>query len=91
MDGWKALNGEKEELARLREENRRLTDFKRAVSEVFSALNVHVPPGISPDSEHVENYVSQLQLLLRRVGPIREQERVQIQECVKSLSNSNTQ
>lgn len=90
MDGWKALNGEKEELTRLREENRRLTDFKRAVSEVFSALNVQVPPGISSDSEHIENYVSQLQLLLRRVGPIRDQERVQIQECVKNLANSNT-
>jgi hypothetical protein len=92
MDGWKPINGgEKEELLRVREENRRLTDFKRAVSEVLSALNVPVPAGIQPDVDHVESYVAQLQTILRRVGPIREQERIQIQECVKGLTNNHPQ
>jgi hypothetical protein len=86
---WKALNGEKEELIRVKEENRKLTEFKRAVSEVLSALNVPVPAGVTPDVEHVESYVAQLQIILRRVGPIREQERIQIQECVKGLGNGN--
>ncbi|KAG2193440.1 hypothetical protein INT47_006969 [Mucor saturninus] len=87
---WKSMNVEKEELARVKEENRRLTEFKRAVSEVLSALNVPVPAGTTPDVDHVESYVAQLQTILRRVGPIREQERIQIQECVKSVGHNNT-
>lgn len=88
---WKSLNSEKEELARVKEENRRLTEFKRAVSEVLSALNVPVPTGMTPDVDHVESYVAHLQSILRRVGPIREQERIQIQECVKGLGHNNNQ
>lgn len=83
------MTSEKEELIRVKEENRKLVEFKRAVSEVLSALNVPVPPGITPDVEHVESYVSHLQAILRRVGPIREQERIQIQECVKGFNNNN--
>lgn len=86
---WKPMTVEKEELIRLKEENRKLVEFKRAVSEVLSALNVPVPAGITPDVDHIESYVSQLQIILRRVGPIREQERIQIQECIKGLSNNN--
>ncbi|KAI8054735.1 hypothetical protein BDF21DRAFT_497884 [Thamnidium elegans] len=86
---WKSMTFEKEELFRVKEENRKLIEFKRAVSEVLTALNVQVQPGITPDVDHVESYVSNLQAILRRVGPIREQERIQIQECVKGFSNNN--
>ncbi|GAA5797520.1 hypothetical protein EDC94DRAFT_581646 [Helicostylum pulchrum] len=86
---WKPMTSEKEELIRIKEENRKLVEFKRAVSEVLTALNVPVPPGITPDVDHVEGYVSHLQAILRRVGPIREQERIQIQECVKGFSSNN--
>lgn len=83
------MTAEKDELLRVKEENRKLIEFKRAVSEVLTALNVNIPAGITPDVDHVESYVSQLQVILRRVGPIREQERVQIQECLKGLHNNN--
>lgn len=78
-------------MAKLREENKKLMEFKKAVSEVLSALNVPVQSGVTPDLEHVESYVSQLQTILRRVGPIRDQERIQIQECVKNIPNGNNQ
>lgn len=81
MDGWKVMNGEKEELNRLREESRKFDYFKRTVTEIFQGLNVPVQ-GVDP-SQDVELYVTQLQLLLKRVGPIREDERVQIGELVK--------
>lgn len=83
------MPSEKEELIRVKEENRKLVEFKRAVSEVLTALNVSVPPGITPDVDHVEGYVSHLQAILRRVGPIRESERIQIQECIKGFSSNN--
>ncbi|KAI9349947.1 hypothetical protein BD770DRAFT_394718 [Pilaira anomala] len=86
---WKPMTADKDELLRVKEENRKLIEFKRAVSEVLTALNVNIPAGITPDVDHVESYVSQLQVILRRVGPIREQERVQIQECLKGLNNNN--
>ncbi|KAK4509267.1 uncharacterized protein ATC70_007617 [Mucor velutinosus] len=88
----KSMNGgEKEELMRLREESRRLIDFKRTVTEVLTNLNVPLQSGLLP-SQDVDNYVAQLQMLLKRVGPIRENERVQIQECVKgALQHNNNQ
>ncbi|KAL9539311.1 hypothetical protein MBANPS3_010338 [Mucor bainieri] len=85
----KSINGgEKEELMRMREENRKLIDFKRNVTEVLTNLNVPLQSGLLP-SQDVDYYVSQLQLLLKRVGPIRENERVQIQECVKGALQHN--
>lgn len=81
VDGWKLMNGEKEELNRLREESRKFDQFKRIVAEVFQGLNVPVQ-GVDP-SQDVESYMTQLQLLLKRVGPIREEERVQIDQLVK--------
>ncbi|EPB92993.1 hypothetical protein HMPREF1544_00067 [Mucor circinelloides 1006PhL] len=88
----KSINGgEKEELMRMREENRKLLDFKRTVTEVLTNLNVPLQSGLLPSAD-VDNYVAQLQLLLKRVGPIRENERVQIQECVKgALQHNNSQ
>ncbi|KAF1797868.1 hypothetical protein FB192DRAFT_1396611 [Mucor lusitanicus] len=90
----KSMNGgEKEELMRMREENRKLIDFKRSVTEVLTNLNVPLQSGLLP-SQDVDNYVAQLQMLLKRVGPIRENERVQIQECVKGAlqhTNNNPQ
>jgi hypothetical protein len=89
MDGWKPMNGgEKEELHKLREENQKLLEFKRAVSEVLSALNVPVPAGIQPELDHVESYVAQLQSILRRAG-FSDQDRVQIRECTKNLNTNN--
>lgn len=83
--------GDKEELLRMREENRKLIEFKRTVTEVFTNLNVPLQSGLLPSTD-VDNYVAQLQLLLKRVGPIRENERVQIQECVKgALQHHNHQ
>ncbi|KAL7327456.1 hypothetical protein PS15p_205882 [Mucor circinelloides] len=88
----KSINGgEKEELMRMREENRKLIEFKRTVTEVLTNLNVPLQSGLLPSAD-VDNYVAQLQLLLKRVGPIRENERVQIQECVKgALQYNNSQ
>lgn len=87
---WKPMNGgEKEDLFRLREENRKLIEFKNAVSEVFSTLGVSVPAGVQPDFDHVESYVAQLQGILRRSG-FTEQDRIQIKECTKGLHLPNT-
>ncbi|CAO3608978.1 unnamed protein product [Mucor fragilis] len=85
----KSMNGgEKEELMRMREENRKLMEFKRTVSEVLTNLNVPLQSGLLPSTD-VDNYVAQLHTLLKRVGPIRENERVQIQECVKGALQHN--
>lgn len=84
MEGWKTMNSEKEELVRLREEARRFNEFKRSVSEVFQHLNVPIQGG-TPPSVDIEGYVNHLQGILRRVGPIREQDRAQIQDCVRGV------
>lgn len=73
---------------RMREENRKLMEFKRTVSEVLTNLNVPLQSGLLPSTD-VDNYVAQLHTLLKRVGPIRENERVQIQECVKGALQHN--
>jgi hypothetical protein len=88
MEGWKMMNGEKEELIRLREESRRFNEFKRSVTEIFQHLNVPIQGG-APPSADIEGYVNHLQVILRRVGPIREQDRVQIQDCVRGAMSGN--
>ncbi|KAI8997064.1 hypothetical protein BDB01DRAFT_769695 [Pilobolus umbonatus] len=89
IDNWK-VNGDKDELNRLRDEVRRLNEFKRSVSEVLSNLNVPIPGGMLPVLDNIENYVNQLHVILKRVGPLREQDRAQIQECVKgAMSDRN--
>jgi hypothetical protein len=76
------MNKEREEILKLQEEKRRLNEFKSTVTEVFSAINIPVS-GHSP-SDNVEQYISQLQTVVRRVSPLRDQEYQDIQTCSKN-------
>ncbi|KAI7905763.1 uncharacterized protein BX663DRAFT_293039 [Cokeromyces recurvatus] len=82
----KSVDNNSEELLKLREEVKRLNGFKKSVSDIFQGLNVPLQGSNVPSPiNDIENYVSYLQLVLKRVGPIREQDRIQIQEYVKKL------
>ncbi|KAI9469748.1 MAG: hypothetical protein EXX96DRAFT_623362 [Benjaminiella poitrasii] len=72
-----------EAVKQLKEQVKKLTEFKKSVAEVFQGLNVPFQGTNVPSATNdIEGYVSYLQSVLKRVGPIREQDRIQIQDYV---------
>lgn len=69
-----------DELSKLKEENKRLLEFKKSVSLVIQGLNVPIP-GTDPAND-IEQYINQLQSLMKRVGIISDEERRQIHESI---------
>ncbi|KAI9278863.1 hypothetical protein BDA99DRAFT_531595 [Phascolomyces articulosus] len=59
--------------------------FKRYVAEIFRSLNVNVPSGRIPDVNNVEQYVHELLAILRRQGPVGEQQQNAIRDFVEGL------
>jgi hypothetical protein len=82
-DTTRTLTRVTEDYNRLREEKKKWMLFKQNLSEVFAALKV--PSPINPTPDTIEQYVSHIYSLIKRFGPITEEERVLIEEASKSI------
>ncbi|KAG1169498.1 hypothetical protein G6F70_007900 [Rhizopus microsporus] len=82
-DTMRTLTRVTEDYNRLREEKKKWMLFKQNLSEVFAALKV--PSPINPTPDTIEQYVNHIYSLIKRFGPITEEERVLIEEASKSI------
>lgn len=74
-----------QEVNRLREDMRRMQEFKRTVAEVFVGLNVQVPSGLPASTERIEEYVNELRSMIARTGPVNPRDQEQILDYVKKI------
>ncbi|KAI7887364.1 hypothetical protein K492DRAFT_202545 [Lichtheimia hyalospora FSU 10163] len=79
------LQAANQENQRMREENRRLYDFKRCVTDVFEGLHVRAPSGLSLSNDTVEEYVYELRSMLLRIGSLQENDMRRITDYVEDM------
>ena len=79
------LQAANQENQRMREENRRLYDFKRCVTDVFEGLHVQAPSGLSLSNDTVEEYVYELRSMLLRIGSLQENDMRRITDYVEDM------
>lgn len=72
-----------EDYNRLREEKKKWINFKQTVAEVFSGLNFQSFG--TPTSDTIEQYVAQIQAMIKRCGPITDEESALIEEASKNI------
>jgi hypothetical protein len=70
---------------RLRDDVRKLNEFKKAVAEIFTLLKITVPGAPGSPAENIEVYVNELLAMLKRVGPICEEDDAIIRDCVNTV------
>ncbi|CDH57300.1 hypothetical protein RO3G_15993 [Lichtheimia corymbifera JMRC:FSU:9682] len=84
------LQAANQENQRMREENRRLYDFKRCVTDVFEGLHVRAPSGLSLSTDTVEEYVYELRSMLLRIGSLQENDMRRITDYVEDMVGRTT-
>lgn len=84
------LQAANQENQRMREENRRLYDFKRCVTDVFEGLHVRAPSGLSLSTDTVEEYVYELRSMLLRIGSLQENDMRRITDYVEDMVAKTT-
>ncbi|KAI8065202.1 hypothetical protein BC940DRAFT_84850 [Gongronella butleri] len=80
---YNRLQSSNQELGRLKDELRRMHEFKRGVVEMLDGLNVRVPGRSKVNMNNVEEYVSDIRTMLQRIGPISEDARDRVANYVQ--------
>ncbi|KAI8145169.1 hypothetical protein BJV82DRAFT_605151 [Fennellomyces sp. T-0311] len=82
----KRLQETQQQIERMRKEMQQQKDFKRAVTDIFMALNIRIANNTAPSPHKMDEYVRLLRDTLNRTGPPSENEWIQIVNLSNKLA-----
>ncbi|ORX49433.1 hypothetical protein DM01DRAFT_1338111, partial [Hesseltinella vesiculosa] len=90
---YNRIQNSNQEIGRLKEELRRMNEFKRSVVDVFDGLNVRVPGRPKVNLSNIDEYVNDVKGMLLRLGPVDDKARDRIasyvQDTIKDAPSSS--